>query len=79
MGRILSIGRISKELGAEPHRVRYAIESRHIKSVGKAGNTHCYGDDELAQIKAALEEIGSKGDETAEQPAREAGAVPAGA
>jgi translation initiation factor 2 alpha subunit (eIF-2alpha) len=78
MKRVWSMGQIGKELGAEPHRIRYAIESRGVQSIGRVGNTHCYDQDGLERIRAALGEI-ERGKEATGQVASEAAAVPAGA
>lgn len=56
---MLSIGAIAKELGEDFHRVRYAIETRGIKPISRAGNAHVYGDDAVKQIRAPLANIGT--------------------
>jgi hypothetical protein len=74
MERVWSIGRIAKHLGVDPHRVRYAIESRGVPSIGKCGNVNAYDDAGVEQIRQALEAI-ERGKESAPQEAEAVGAT----
>ena len=57
MGRIWSLGQIAKELRVESHRVRFVIETRQIAPIGCVGNSHANGDEQLHQVRAALDEV----------------------
>jgi hypothetical protein len=80
MQRVFSIGQISRELGAEPHRIRYAIESRGVQSIGKVGGTNAYDEGAVEQIRKALDATsgGRWGRGEGGNAASEAAAVPAG-
>lgn len=53
----VSIGTICDRFKEPLHRVRYAIESRGIKAVGRGGAANLYDEEQVAQVGKALREI----------------------
>lgn len=56
-----SIGAIARELGVQVHQVRYALVSRGIKPVAKAGNSHVYDPQAIEELRQVFSERGIRG------------------
>lgn len=67
--QVWSIGRIARRFQTDARRIRYAIESRSVPSIGKCGNANAYSDDAVEQIGKALEEIERNKEGAAAEPA----------
>lgn len=52
--QLLSVGQIAELLGEKVERVRYALRSRGVASVGVVGRTHVYSSEQAHEIEAAV-------------------------
>ena len=55
---LATVGDIAESLDVKEHRVRYAVATRHIQPVQRAGGIRLFGPGGVEQIREALQEIG---------------------
>lgn len=60
MTPVLTIGALCRATGQPPHKVRYALQSRQIQPIARAGRTRLYDDRAAERLRSALAEIESR-------------------
>jgi len=55
--RALTVGEIAERLGQPVHRVRYVIETRHLRPSHWAGNARVFSESDLQYIASVLRRI----------------------
>jgi hypothetical protein len=57
---LLTVGEIARRLKQPLHRIEYVLRAREIQPTGRAGNSHVYSEEQVAQIEAELRSIRDK-------------------
>ena len=57
--RLLTLGQLAERLDVSTHRLKYAIDTYHIKPVMRVGIIRVWSEDDVPRIKSALARIAS--------------------
>lgn len=71
MSTVLTVPDLAQRFQQPTHRVRYAIKSRNIHPVGKAGGVNLFSENQVPAIRAAIDSLANRaqsGDDTSPVP-----------
>ncbi len=56
-----TLGQLARRLGTTTHKLKYAIDQRHVEPVVRVGIMRVWKESQIAAVQAALNSIGRNG------------------